>query len=99
MSYFIHSDAYLSLLQDLEEMIMVWQKSMREKTRDRKFNARHTLAEQLGYKDAKILYRWLDPNDAANFKLGIKDVEKICRIIGDVTPLANYIESLQKDIR
>lgn len=95
----LSSTDFTNLLQDIEETIIVWQKQMKEKMRDRRFNARQYLAEQLGYKDPKVIYKLLDINDISKYKFGIEDLERIIRITKDITPLRNYVDALEEELR
>lgn len=95
----ISNESFKNLLNDLEESIYIWQKKQKEKLNDKRFNAKTYLAGALGYKDEKILYRFLDPNDNSAAKIGIEDVEIIVMETGDITPLENYIESLKQEVR
>lgn len=90
------NEDYQGLLEDLEESILVWQKFVKDRNNDKRFNARKFLADKLQYKDPKILYKFLDPNDNSNAKLGVEDLQIIIETTGDITPLENYLEALKK---
>jgi len=90
------NEIYEALLEDLEESILVWQKFVKSENNDKRFNARKFLADKMQYKDPKILYRFLDPNDNSNAKLGVEDLQTILQSTGDLTPLENYLEALKK---
>jgi len=90
------NEFYQALLEDLEESILVWQKYIKDRNNDKRFNARKFLADKLQYKDSKILYKFLDPNDNSNAKLGVEDLQIIIETTGDITPLENYLDALKK---
>ena len=87
------NEAYETLLEELEESIIIWQKKVKQNGTDKRFNARAYLAEKMGYKDPKLIYRFLDVNDISRAKLGVKDVQIIADVTGDYTPFENFIKS------
>lgn len=92
------NELYNVFLEELEESIIHFQKEIKAKGNDKRFNARAYLANQLGYKDERILYRFLDPNDISRAKIGLKDIELIVLHTNDITPLENFIKELKKKI-
>lgn len=93
------NESYNSFLEELEESIIHFQKEVKAKGNDKRFNARAYLANQLGYKDERILYRFLDPNDISRAKIGLRDIELIILNTKDITPLENFIKDLKKKIQ
>lgn len=86
---------YETLINEVEEAILVWQIKQKQIQKDKKFNAKKYLGAVLGYKDEHIIYRFLDPNNSASAKFGIEDLQKILMEIEDLTPLKNFVESLE----
>lgn len=91
------SQIYDELLYDVEESILKWQQKQKTIQNDKRFSAKKYLANILGYKDENILYKFLDPNNSASVKFGIEDLQKILMEIEDLTPLKNFIESLESE--
>jgi hypothetical protein len=91
------NEAYITLLDELEEAILIWQKKQKEVRKDKRFSAKKFLAKKLGYKDENVIYRFLDPYDMSKAKMGIEDVQIISETINDFNPLKNFIESLETE--
>lgn len=93
---FNSNETYDQLLNELEESILSWQKEQRKNPNNKFFNAKKYLAKSLNYKDENVVWKFLDPSDTSNAKLGVMDLQKIMEIIDDFTPLKNYITALKK---
>lgn len=86
------------LLDLLEESLLEKQREIKKINKDKSFSIKKHLADVLNYKDRTVVYKMLEV-DQTRAKLGIKDLEEIIRFTGDIQPLKDYVELLEKELQ